>query len=339
MSPESSPGGLPTAPTDVTGMLLSAQDVSTAVHQLARAAHLMIPTAGGAGVSLLDEHGTRSTIASTDSAVEVADALQYELGTGPCLSAWATGQIQRVDDTTTDPRWAAWQAAAVRTGIRSVLSVPLVCRGRRWGTLKAYATAPGAFGEAEERLLGLLADAAATLLGAAPVVDAPLCQSAPWEEALDSRELVGLAAAVLMARDHLSPETARAALVEEAGTQDRGVAEVATAVVDAAVGHEQAHRLQATMTSAFINRQDLWLRHFSLGGNVKEFEIDAYVHQALLLPQSQRDLLAHAANDLLDEIAPPRASYTSEALGSLTTSTGKGGQDGGAGHGTAESGG
>lgn len=327
MSSESSPGEQPTAFTHVTGMHLSVQDVSTAVHQLARAAHEMIPTAAGTGVSLLDEDGARGTIASTDSAVEVADALQYELGMGPCLSAWTTGQIQRIDDTTADPRWAAWQAAAAEAGIRSVLSAPLVCRGRHSGSLKAYATAPGAFGKAEERLLGLLADAAATLLEAAQSVDTPVRLAAPWEEALDARELMGLAAGVLMARDHLTPETARAALAEAAGTQDRGVAEVATAVVDAAVGHEQAHRLQATMTSAFINRQDLWLRHFSLGGNVKEFEIDAYVHQALLLPQFQRDLLAHAANDILDEIAPPRASYTSEALAGLTSSARNGGQD------------
>ena len=306
---------------------MSGQDVTTAVHQLARAAHSMIPTAVGTGISLLGEDGSRNTIASTDTAVDVADTLQYELGTGPCLSAWTTGQTQRIDDTTTDPRWTAWQAAAAGTGIRSVLSAPMVCLDRRLGVLKVYAITPGAFGRAEERLLGLLADAAAGLLGADQAVDAPALLSAPWERALNSRELIGLAVGVLMTRDHLNPETARAALVEGACTQDRGLAEVATEVVDAALDHEQASRLQATMTAASINRQDLWMRLVSLGGDIREFEVDAYVHHALLLPQFQRDLLAHAANEILDDIAPPRASYTSDALAGLTSSPGHGGQD------------
>jgi putative methionine-R-sulfoxide reductase with GAF domain len=330
MPSESSPGGLPAAFPHPTGTLLSAQEAVTAAHQLTRAAHQMIPTAAGTGISLLDEDGARSTIASTGTAVEAADALQYELGMGPCLSAWTTGRIQRIDDTTADPRWAAWQSAAAEAGIRSALSAPLLCRDRRLGSLKVYATTPDAFGDAEERLLRLLADATATLLGAARAVDVPVRRSTPWEEALDPHELMGLAAGVLMARDHLTPETARAALVDGASTLDRGLAEVATEVVDAAVGHEQASRLQATMAAAFINRRDLWLRHFSLGGDVREFEVDAYVHHALLLPQFQRDLLAEAANDILDEIAPPRASYTSEALGGLTASTGDGAQDDGA---------
>ena len=94
----------------------------------------------------------------------------------------------------------------------------------------------------------------------------------------------------------------------------------------AALQLEQAGGLQATMTAAFINRQDLWLHHFSLGGSVKEFEIDAYVHHALLLPQLQRDLLAHAASEILDQAAPPRAHSASVALAGLICSTATGGQ-------------
>ena len=53
-------------------------------------------------------------------------------------------------------------------------------------------------------------------------------------------------------------------------------------------------------------------------GNLTEFEIDAYLHQALLLPQFHRDRLAEAANDILEQTAPPRASYTCEVLAGLT---------------------
>ncbi|MGQ1799070.1 GAF and ANTAR domain-containing protein [Kocuria oceani] len=240
MSSEPSPGELTTVFAHLHGMLLSEHDATAAVGQLAGVAHQMIPTAAGAGVSLLGADGTRVSTASTDAAVEAADDLQYELGMGPCLSAWATGQAQRIDDTTTDPRWVGWVAAAAEAGIRSVLSVPLIRRGHALGALKVYARSPAAFGEPEERLLGLLADAAATLLGAAQPAEAPVRLSAALKAALASRETVGLATGVLMARNHLDPGTARSVLLEEARAQNRGVAEVAAEVLEAeqARGHD-----------------------------------------------------------------------------------------------------
>ncbi|MEX5260196.1 GAF and ANTAR domain-containing protein [Kocuria sp. CPCC 205263] len=207
-------------------------------------------------MSLLDENGTGSTVASTGTAVEVADTLHHRLGMGLSRSAWTTGQVQRIDDTAADPRWGPWQAGAATTGIRSVLSVPLPCLDRRLGSLTVYATTPDAFGDAEERLLGLLADAAATVLRTAQDPDTPVHRGTPGKDAPDPDGLIGLAAGVLMDRGRLSPETARATLLEAAGTQGRGLAEIAAAVVDAATGHEQAGGLRATTTAAFINRQD-----------------------------------------------------------------------------------
>jgi hypothetical protein len=81
---------------------------------------------------------------------------------------------------------------------------------------------------------------------------------------------------------------------------------------EAAVGYEQARRLRATMAAAGIDRAQLWLYYFSIGGDVGEYELDAYLHHSLLLPRLQRDLLAHAANELLAEMAPPQAPYASD---------------------------
>lgn len=320
MSSDSSAGGLPPGFSHLSGRYLSDQDLTTAMHHLARTAHQVVLTAAGAVISMLCENGTGHAIASTNTMVASTETTQVELGMGPSQDAWTTGRSQRIDDTTTDPRWAQWQAAAAETGIRSVLSTPMACFDRRLGALTVYATTPGAFGGPEVRVLELLADAAATLLGAAEPLQTPVHRSSPWEKTLGSQELMGLAVGVLMTRDQLSPETARAALVEAADTQERGLAEIATAVTDTTVGQEQARRLQATMSTACINRPDLWLRHFSLGGNLTEFEIDAYLHQALSLPQFQRDQLAEAANDILEQSAPPRASYTCEVLAGLTPS-------------------
>lgn len=73
---------------------------------------------------------------------------------------------------------------------------------------------------------------------------------------------------------------------------------------------EQSRLLRNAMTSSCITSGDLWLRYFSLGGNVGEYEVDAYVQSLLSLPPHQRDLIAHAANELIDELpSAPRAPY------------------------------
>lgn len=43
-----------------------------------------------------------------------------------------------------------------------------------------------------------------------------------------------------------------------------------------------------------LDRADLFLTYFSLGGHCTEFELDAFVHAALELPTSELTVLAHA---------------------------------------------
>lgn len=233
MTPDPAPGELTTVFALPRGMLLREEDATAAVQHLTRVVHQAVPAAAGAGVPLIDENGVRITTAATDSAVEAADALQYQLEEGPCPSAWATSEVQRIDDTAQALGWVRWEAAVAESGIRSVLSVPLVHRKRALGAMKVYACTPGAFGDAEERLLELLAEAAATLLGAAQAVDAPARLSTSLEESLQSRDTVGLAVGVLMARAHLDSEAARSVLLEQARAEGRRVGEIALEVLDA----------------------------------------------------------------------------------------------------------
>jgi hypothetical protein len=69
--------------------------LSNALKLITEAAVLAVDDAAGAGVSLMETNGNRSSAASTGSIVVQADALQYERGQGPCLSAWASGYRRR----------------------------------------------------------------------------------------------------------------------------------------------------------------------------------------------------------------------------------------------------
>ncbi len=91
---------------------------------------------------------------------------------------------------------------------------------------------------------------------------------------------------------------------------------------EAAVGYEQARRLRETMLAAGIDRPRLWLYFFSIGGDVSEFELDAYLHHSMLLPRLQRDLLAQAANEILADLAPPQAPYAADLADGHTSPDG-----------------
>lgn len=135
----------------IQGMLLS--------QETAQAARDLIDTAAGAGVSLIDETGNRTTTAAIDALVETADATQYDLGQGPCLSAWASESVQRIEDTATDTRWRDWSRTAAGAGIASVLSAPVLYRDKCLGAMKIYATITNAFSTRAEHQLVLLASA------------------------------------------------------------------------------------------------------------------------------------------------------------------------------------
>lgn len=231
MQPESSAAELTAVFARIQNMLLSQEHAEAAVHQLAQVAQDLIPSAGGAGVSLLDDHGTRTSTGATDDLVETADALQYEMGEGPCLSAWATATPQRINDTTDEDRWPKWSAAAAASGIRSVLSVPLVFQDRCLGAMKVYATVDDAFTDHEEQQLGLLAAAAATLLGAAQTRDAPQRLSAALQAGLEERQAIDRATGMLMEQRATDPDDAHAVLITASLAQGRPMIEVARQIL------------------------------------------------------------------------------------------------------------
>lgn len=76
---------------------------------------------------------------------------------------------------------------------------------------------------------------------------------------------------------------------------------------------EQRRLLGTAVQQSNIRVGDLWLYYFSIGGDAGEYEIDAYLHASYSLPALQRDLLAHAVNEMIDDIPPPpRAPYSTD---------------------------
>lgn len=198
----------------IEGLLLTEEKVDRAVQLLAQGIRDVFPGSSGAGVSLLDEQGRRTSTGVTDVVVLEADAAQYELGQGPCLTAWRTQQTVVVTDVLMDDRWPQWSSRVRDLAIRSVISTPLIGGTKCLGALKIYATKPEAYGPAAARTLERLVVPAATLLDNIQSTETPKRFTQVLATALDSRDTIHRAQGFLMHMHGISHDEALQRLVQ-----------------------------------------------------------------------------------------------------------------------------
>src|SRR5580693_5294449 len=109
--------------------------------------------ATGAAIMLLWNGEMVCRASSGANAPELGAPLGSESGlTAECVK---TRQVQRCDDTQTDPRADA--EASRSLGVRSVMIFPLLRRGEMTGLLEVFSSRPGAFGDRDELTLEALA--------------------------------------------------------------------------------------------------------------------------------------------------------------------------------------
>ena len=229
------PSGAPDlagALSQMAGLVLSRETVDTALELVTSLAATTTAGTLGAAVTVVDEHGKRSRAVSNQIA-ERADNLQYELYEGPCLAAWRTGEVVKVDDTTSDARWPRWNEAAGRLGVRSVLSAPLLMEGESIGAMKVYCERPMNYSQHDEQVMRLLAAQAAILLANSQSLQTARRLSRQLTDALASRDTIALATGVLLARGAVDRQEAFARLAATARRFDRPVEEVARSLLDA----------------------------------------------------------------------------------------------------------
>lgn len=78
---------------------------------------------------------------------------------------------------------------------------------------------------------------------------------------------------------------------------------------------EQRSQLKDALSAADISVGELWLRYFSMSGSAGEYEVHAYVQGLISLPVTQRDLLALACNEIINETPPLYAPFADQVDG------------------------
>jgi GAF domain-containing protein len=219
----------------MSGLLLSDESIMSVLRLVTSLARETLPAALGAGVTLLDRSGRRTTAAASDPIVAEVDAVQYQLDEGPCLTAWAERAVVRVDDVTTERRWPRWTVRAAELGMCAVLSAGLIAGEAVVGAIKVYASEPGVFTDHDEHVMSLFAAQAAVLVANMQAYDAALRLSEELKSALRGRDTIAMAKGVLIARDGADEGTALTTLATLAARRKATLRDTAAATVRSAV--------------------------------------------------------------------------------------------------------
>jgi len=131
-------------------------------HLVARIVDVLPITA--AGVTLISPGTDPHYVAASDAAALRFEELQTELGEGPCLAAYETGEAVSVADLSDETRFPDFAPRAVEAGLGAVFTFPLRHGDERLGALDLYRDTPGALSPAAMDAAQTLADVAAAYL-------------------------------------------------------------------------------------------------------------------------------------------------------------------------------
>jgi GAF domain-containing protein len=193
-------------------------------------AHATVAGADGVSV-MLSRAGSLATVAASDEIISGMDADQYATGQGPCVSAATDGHRIYVESLDTESRWPEFIPRAKRRGINSILSMPLLTRGRPLGALNIYSNQDGAFSDPEQSLAALCARQASDLLARAAGDASAEDFSARLRDALQVRQTITLAVGVVMTREGVSADDAHALLLQSSHQSGVPLREQAQAIV------------------------------------------------------------------------------------------------------------
>jgi diguanylate cyclase (GGDEF)-like protein len=118
----------------------------------------------GAGVLVMVDETHHRFVASTDPVIRSIERLQLELGEGPCLRAFTSGEYVAVPDLGRDREFSSFSPKAAATGMCAVYSFPMRLDSGRLGVLEVWSAQPLQMSDEDLAGAQTLADVAAAYL-------------------------------------------------------------------------------------------------------------------------------------------------------------------------------
>jgi len=224
------PEVLENAMRTLSRLLLAEETLETTHGRVASLACRALPPCDLASVTMVND-GRPSTPVVTESLAEDLDTVQYQSRRGPCLEAYQAGRVVREKLSENADRWPEFSAAAAKAGVQSVLAVPLVANSHPIGALNLYSRSAGGYDENAEETAVLFSEQAAVACANAEVYWRTYTLTENLREALESRDVIGQAKGILMARRNCTSEAAFAALRKASQYRNTKLRDIAEQVV------------------------------------------------------------------------------------------------------------
>ena len=200
------------------------KDLDGTLAAIAESAVLNVPAAEDASITTVLQGKTVHSAASAGEMGARCDALQGDLGEGPCLESAIEQKTIRIDDMISDDRWPRFAAEAAGMGVRSMICFQLYVEGFNFGSLNLHSTRVRAFGEDAESIGSLFAAHAAIAFSSAR-------EEQQIRAALTTRDVIGQAKGMLMERYKLGAQGAFAMLATLSQESNVKLADIAHQVV------------------------------------------------------------------------------------------------------------
>lgn len=200
------------------------------LHKLCDRVAEVLPVSG-AGVMVEDDEGHLRFVAASDDVVSHIETLQVELGEGPCLHAYRTGEQVVIPDLAQAAVFPRFTPRALNAGLKAVFSFPMRLGDELVGALNLYRSTPGEWAQADTDAGQVLADVATSYLLNARALEQSNRLASQLQHALNSRVVIEQAKGKLAERLRIDVAEAFEIMRRHARGGGRKLHEVAREVV------------------------------------------------------------------------------------------------------------
>lgn len=200
-------------------------DLTTTLDTIVRAAQRSLSGLDHVGISIVHRDGRIETMAGTDQLVWELDAMQYELGEGPCYDAIDRAPVMVANELRHDQRWPRYVPRAVAHGVQSQMGLRLYIEQETLGGLNLYSTQSDTIDPDVQHIAELFATHAALALGKARRIE-------DLNTALHTRKVIGQALGIVMERYQLDEDRAFQFMARVSSHTNIKLREIAQELVD-----------------------------------------------------------------------------------------------------------
>ncbi len=215
---------------EFTSSIVNPFDLDELLHRLMGHATQVVDAAG-AGVMLATERGDLDFVAASEQRVIEAEQHQADLKAGACFEAYTTNRVVTVEDLGTDRRWPDYAQRVASLGLCSVLGVPMNAFGQTIGVINFYREGPSSWSREDVDGAEIITSMGAGYVLSANHLRAQHTLSEQLHAAIGSRDLIGQAKGVLMAREEVNADTAFEMLRRRSQDQNRRLRDLAQEIV------------------------------------------------------------------------------------------------------------